>query len=381
MKKSKNRLFIILFSLVWSILIIANVLTPIRVFSVNENRYLKDFPDFSWQRFVNGDYMSEMDLFIDDQFVLRDNWIGLNVLLERALLKQEINGVYFGKDNYLIERYPSSSVSNELLQENQTYLEVFVQTQSTQLGNDRVKVMLVPTASDILIDILPPLAAHTGFDQLGYIETLKTKLDENVFIDVSQTFFEHDDEQIYYRSDHHWTTFGAFLAYQQWAQASGISAMTESMFEINEVSQDFYGTLHSKVNTKLQADTIDLYYPVIPLEYRVTYNRETVSSSLYDLSKLQTKDQYASFFGGNHSLVEIETSLNTGRKMLVIKDSFANAFVPFVANHFDSTIMVDLRYYHASLEHLIKEEKITDILVLYNVMNFSSDQYLQQLNK
>ena len=84
--------------------------------------------------------------------------------------------------------------------------------------------------------------------------------------------------------------------------------MTESMFEINEVSQDFYGTLHSKVNTKLQADTIDLYYPVIPLEYRVTYNRETVSSSLYSLSKLQTKDQYASFFGGNHSLVEIETS-------------------------------------------------------------------------
>ena len=117
--------------------------------------------------------MSEYETYITDQFFLRDEWIKLKTLTEIALNKQDINGVYMGKDGYLIERHEDSEIDFEMLAKSKDYLVQFVERYSKRLGADKVKVMLVPTASEVLLDKLPPFAQ--GFDQNGMIDEVLSR--------------------------------------------------------------------------------------------------------------------------------------------------------------------------------------------------------------
>jgi hypothetical protein len=356
-----------------------NLLTPMKVFSANENRYLAKFPMFTMEDFVSGEYMKDMDEFINDQFVLRDQWIGVKVFLERALLKREINSVFFAKDEYLIENHKETDVKKDLAKKNKEVLREFMERCGALLGEDRMKVMLVPTASEILKDKLSLFAAGNGYDQFSYIDEVKEELGEKAFLDIRETLLDHREEYISYRTDHHWTSLGAYYAYVQWAKEMGMETYSEMDFQKALVTDDFYGTLHSKVNVKVKPDEIYIYKLKNPLDYKITYNMEVSGTSLYDYSKLSGKDKYSVFMGGNNALVEVETKNQTGRKLLVIKDSFAHTFVPFAVNHYDTTYMVDLRYYNGSLSDLMEEKGITDVLVLYNVMGFVKDVVVEKL--
>ena len=190
---------------------------PERTFSENENRVLATMPEFSWEKLFSGKFMSEYETYITDQFFLRDSWIQLKVFSEMALNKQDINGVYLGKDGYLVERHEDSKIDVEMLQKSMDRLVEFTSKYANQLGNEHVKVMLVPTASEILTEKLPSFAS--GFDQNGMIDTIYERLPEGTALDVREILKQHADEYIYYKTDHHWTTLGAFYAYQAWAEA------------------------------------------------------------------------------------------------------------------------------------------------------------------
>lgn len=379
MKRKNHLLFFSVLVFLWAGLVVWNLLTPVKVFSANENRYLAKLPEFTLEDFVSGKYMQDMDEFINDQFVLRDQWIGVKVALERALLKREIHSVLFAKEDYLIEHHKESDVTASLAEKNKEALKAFVQRYSELLGEDRVKVMLVPTASEILKDKLPLFAAGTGYDQFSYLNQMKEELGEKVFLDVRETLLSHQKEDLYYRTDHHWTSLGAYYAYVQWAKAMGLVPYEESEFQKVLATDAFYGTLHSKVNSPVKPDDIYLYELKNPVDYKITYNMETSGTSLYDESKLEGKDKYSVFMGGNNALVEVETKKETGRNLLVVKDSFAHSFVPFAVNHYDTTYMVDLRYYNGNLSDLMEENGITDVLVLYNVMGFVKDIDVEKL--
>lgn len=377
MKTTNNKIFFIIFSIVWIAIILLNLATPYKAFSENENRYLAKFPAFSFKSFVDGDYMRGIEEYNNDQFIYRDQWISVKTILERALLKQESNSVYFAKDDYLIEKHKDSDISKQLSDKNIGYLEEFMQTYGLKLGDKRVKAMFVPTASEVLSSKLPLFA--TGFNQKLFVENFKAKIPDEHIIDVSDVLMEHQDEYIYYRTDHHWTALGAYYAYEQWALSLDLVPLTKDQFEITLASDQFYGTLHSKVNTIVNPDNIYLYHTKEEMNYELTYNLENKSNSLYDLSRLNGKDKYSVYMGGNNASVEIQTKLDNGKRLLVIKDSFANSFVPFAVNHYEKTIMIDLRYYNTSLESFINENKITDILVLYNVVGFAKDTNLLKL--
>ena len=379
MKRKSHLLFFSVLVFLWAGLVLWNLLTPVKVFSANENRYLAKLPEFTLEDFVSGDYMKNMNDFIDDQFVLRDQWIGVKVSLERALLKSEIHSVFFAKDDYLIEHHKESDVNKDLAEKNKATLKAFVERYSVLLSEDRMKVMLVPTASEIIKDKLPLFAAGIGYNQFAYLDEMKEELGEKVFLDIRETLRSHQEEYIYYRTDHHWTSLGAYYAYVQWALEMGMVPYAETEFQKIMATDAFLGTLHSRVNTKVKPDEIYLYNMKNPMDYRITYNMETTGTSLYDESKLKGKDKYSVFMGGNNSLVEVETKNHTGRKLLVIKDSFAHSFVPFAANHYDTTYMVDLRYYNGKLSDLMEEKGITDVLVLYNVMGFVKDVDVEKL--
>lgn len=372
MKLTFNKIFFYLFVLLWSGLIICNLVTPEKGYSENENRFLAGLPNFSNEALLNGEYMNGIDEYINDQFVFRDHWISFKTMAERAMLKPDINSVYFAKDDYLIQKYDKSDISQEQAEKNKERLAEFVQKYVEKLGKDRVNVMLVPTASEILKDKLPPFA--TGYDQGAYMDEVIEALPEGTFIDVRNTLNQHKDEYIYYRTDHHWTALGAFYAYEQWAKDAGFTPLSQDQFDITLASDQFYGTLHSKVNVNVKPDEIYLYQIKKDMNYQLLYNLTDEKDTLFDLSKLEGKDKYSVYMGGNNALVDIKTNNKNGRRLLIMKDSYAHSFAPLAINHYEETFMIDFRYFNAGVEEFVEENQITDVLILYNTMGFVEDR-------
>ena len=147
------------------------------------------------------------------------------------------------------------------------------------------------------------------------------------------------------------------------------------------LTDEFYGTIEAKVNTKVQADTLTAWKPLKPVPYTVILNRDetNVKESLYDLSYLDTRDKYAVYFGGNQPLIEIDTEAESNRRLLVIKDSYAHCFVPFAVQDFAAVTMIDLRYFNESLSEYMHANEFTDVLVLYNASGFAEDTSIGKL--
>lgn len=389
MKKSIIRgipgFFLILIVIV---IAVSDMLSPVRIFSENENRLLAQKPEFSAESLFDGSYTADYETYLTDQFVMRDDWITLKTYAERAALKKDINGVYFGSGGYLLEKKDSSEVDTELLKKNMDRLETFI---TDNAGNDSllsVYAMLVPTSADILSDRLPAFA--TGYDQEELINTVADRVGEN-FINVRDVLKEHSSEYIYYRTDHHWTSLGAYYAYAQWAKACGFEPNPLGYFTRESVSLDFLGTYASKLNLSTVPDKIDLYSS--KTNYSVLYNLGSdmtgrplaAQNTLYNRDALNTKDKYTVFLRGNNAIVDItnsdKQSEGNGRRLLLVKDSYAHSFAPFAAEHFERTVMVDLRYTNIPLSDIISDYGITDILFLYNTTNFSEEKTLLNLTK
>lgn len=351
---------------------IGSILWPKRSYSPNENRFLQQMPSFTITTVLNGEFESKYETYITDQFLLRDQWIAFKTNVERLLQKKDINGVYFAKDDYLIERHEATEINKEQEQKNVERLAIFVENAVKLLGDDHVRVMLVPTASEILTDKLPAFAS--GYDQLAVIEQVKDLISSEYVVDVTETLKNHKDEYIYYKTDHHWTSLGAYYAYVEWAKSMGIEPLSQEEYTITKGSDKFYGTIASKVNVSVKPDDIYLYEKADHPSYEVEYNETETTDTLFHYESLETKDKYSVFLNGNNALVKITTENKNGRKLLVIKDSFSHCFVPLLVDHFEEVYMVDFRYYKMGASTIIAKEGITDTLVLYNVINFVEDK-------
>ena len=384
----KNKLTIAIFLVLVFGLTAASLLKKPEEFSENENRYLAQMPAFSLDSLFsdNSDekFTSLYETYITDQFVFRDGWIRLKTYAERATLKQDIKNVFFCKDDYLIENYPASDFTSETASSHVSTLKQFVETYQAQLGEDAVKVMIVPTASQILSDKLPPFASP--YPQDTYLNSIREAVGENAYLDAEAVLESHKEEYIFYRTDHHWTAGGAFYAYQLWADSLGLTPWEAGDFNVTEVSDSFLGTVYSKVNFPNKADSILCYSPVEPMNYSLTTFAGQTADSLYYPEALNTKDKYTYYTGQNDPLLTVRSeaagssdTLLEGRKLLIVKDSYAHSFVPFAANHFSEIYMADLRYYNQPLSSLIEEKGITDILVLYNTENFATDTSIAKL--
>lgn len=356
---------------------VASLAAPDVSFSDNENRFLAKRPEFSSEALFSGAFTKDYETYLTDQFIWRNYWIGVKTISERLLLKQDINGVYFAKDGYYIEKIDSTDVDSEQLSKNESRLVEFLDYNRELLGEDHVFALLAPTAFVALSDKLPPFA--TSFDQDRLLDRLSKKTG-NSWVETRNVLKSHSSDYIYYKTDHHWTTLGAYYAYYEWAKKSGLTPWELEEFNVKRVSQDFYGTIYSKINLPVKPD--DIYIFDSNKSYTVTYNYNydmngkpiTPEQTLYDLERLRTKDKYTVFLKGNNSLVEIETDVDNDRRLLIIKDSFAHCFAPFAVNHFEKTYMIDFRYFNMPVSQFIKENNITDILVLYNAVSFAKDK-------
>ena len=245
--------------------------------------------------------------------------------------------------------------------------------------------MMVPSASQVLTDKLPAFAAP--YDQENVLRRIREKLVETgaeteMMVPVLEQLKEHSQESIYYRTDHHWTAQGAYYGYEIWAESMGIEPWKREMFTEETVSEDFLGTVYSKVNVPSRPDSIQLFLPGVEVKYQVSYDGlPKVYDSLYNLKALEGKDKYAVYLDGNHGLTVInrESAEPAGRCLLIVKDSFAHSFVPFAANHFDTVYMVDLRYFNMGIDGFMEENGVTDLLVLYQIPGFSTETTVSKL--
>lgn len=355
----------------------ADLIHPDQLFSPFENRLLTGKPKFTWQRLFSGEYTSEYENYVTDQFVGRNGWITIKTLTDVALGKQEVGGVYIGTDGSLIEKHAPEQYDAALEEQKISLLKGLAEWQDQREG--RFSVMLVPTADTILEDRLP--AHAVCYDQEDFLTQVADKLGDNSVINVGEVLRQHKNEYIYYRTDHHWTTLGAYYGYLAWAEHMQVTPVS---YEKKVVSANFYGTLYSKTHLPAEPDRIESYEPLWLRrgeKIAVRYDQgETTEDSLYAPSFLQVRNQYGYFLNDNHALIEIRRIRENTEKeakektLFVIRDSYASCFLPFLTEHYDTILVLDLRYYNSRLFPLLEsfeeQEDGMDILVLYNVIHF-----------
>ena len=374
-KRFYHNLGIILTAVLLCVLVI-NLALPKKSFSEKENRVLASFPSFSMSGFTGGRLETQIEDYANDHFMLRDLWVSFRSNFNRLLGKSEQNGVYLGKDGYLLESFamPDDSFTAGV----SDALSAFAMGHSSL----NMYMLLAPTSVNILKDHLPAFAPEA--DQDHYIDTIRTNVTNAGmrFVDVRDTFRSRPDEQLYYRTDHHWTTLGAYYAYNLLAQEMQFDASLVT-YEKLPASTRFQGTLAAKSGFRQNLyDELDVFLPAdaTSYEYVVTYvdDRKKVAS-FYASEKLATRDKYAMFFDGNHAQVRIYTPEADDRTLLVIKDSYANSLVPFLSPNYRNIIMIDPRYYYGALDDLIAADEVDDVLFLYNAKTFFSDNSLELL--
>ncbi len=355
-------------------ILVVNFLTPSNVFSESENRMLQQLPNFSLQTLRSGKFTSEFETYLSDQFMERDFWIGLKSDADRGMGKKESNGVYIGKDGYLIQKFSPPEKRN--LEDKVKAIQAF----DKATPGLRKYMMLVPTAAAVLEDKLPPYAS--GGNERGYWEKIRdSHLGDIRCIDVSPALVANKEQPIYYKTDHHWTTKGAFLAYRELSSPMSFTPGNEEDFNIRQVTSQFYGSLYSKSGFRhIQPDSIELYYSKSPRAVSVDYVDEQQSAdSMYAMENLEKKDKYTVFFNGNHGLIRITTDNTEGRRLLIVKDSYANSLIPFLTSHFSEIDVIDLRYYEGDILKLTEDRQIHDMLILYNTSTFFEDPSIKSL--
>lgn len=349
-------------------------------FSENENRYLAELPEISWERVVSGEFQRELETYLNDQICFRDSWITIKTGIQKACGDTDIGGAYVGKDGYDFEKITPEDVDRKLFSRNISEVKNYFDYCSGQgMEPSRLSFLLVPTSGLVLPEKLPPYARM--FDQTSCIEQVQQGMGDYSFIDVRDAFAASKDRQLYYRTDHHWTSHGAFVAYEQWCKAAGYDCGGADAYDVTTVTEEFRGSLYSKILDHDSAwDSICVYKKKDSAAFRITKDG-VPAVGFYDEAKLGEKDKYGYFFGGNYGEVIIENEDGGEGNLLVVKDSFANSFVPFLAENYRNVYMVDLRYYKGNMKTYLQEKEITDVLVLYNISNFISDKNIFLLNR
>ncbi len=364
MKRKIDFISLIASILVVVVLLCAFLIIPKREFSSNENRTLKSKPNFTISNLMSGRYTADLGEYISDHFPVRDAFVLTKAYSELLLGKNENNDIIFGKNNTLIAK----TQLGDRVKENLDIVKDF----ETAIDIP-VHIGILPSTMDVYSKKLPKSYSTKHNDKIWQqLFEESQKLDLNM-VDLYSPLSEHS---YYYRTDHHYTSYGAYRAYTILADKLGYEPKPDSFFEKEIVSKNFCGTsMRTSGFYLVPKDEITLFRYDADTNYNVIADGKQIE--LYDFSKLDTTDQYAVFLGGNHARVDISNG-ESKPKLLVIRDSFADSLAPFLAIHYDLTY-IDLRYYNESVQQLVKDEKFDSVLVFQNITEFSSSKNLSYL--
>lgn len=354
-----------------------NILLPDKKFSAEENRLLQTMPKLSISSIFSGRFETKAESYAADQFMLRNMFIKIKSSFDTSLGSTESNNVFMCKDNYLMENI--SKADAKKMENNYNSLAKLKQL----YPNINMDFMLVPNAANIMFDKLPLFAVTE--DQNKQMDDFFKKIQSIGInpVDVRDTFKNNKEKiELYYHTDHHWTTDGAYLAYQDFAKKNKLNSNIK--YDALAVKNDFRGTLASKSGfTNGLNDMIKIYLPKEGQNYKnsVIFYSDTKekTTEFYKLNNLKKKDTYTVFGGSNHPIYSIKTPVSSQRKLLLIKDSYANSFIPFLSQDYREIIVIDPRYFYDDISEIIKANGITDVLFLYNANTFFNDNSLDMM--
>ncbi|MBS5883733.1 DHHW family protein [Clostridium sp.] len=340
-------------------------------FSNFENRSLAQRPVFYFDDFLKGRFSKDYERYINDQFVFRDTWIDLKSRSEYLLGKIENNNIIYGKDNFLFEKY--EKVDEENLAKNIDSVLGFIK----KIPNNNVNFMIIPSSYTIYKDYLP--YGINLVDQEFYINNIYNYLNNynNIkTISLIDMFKENKDKYIYYKTDHHWTSFGSYLAYSEFVKNNNLSLVDINNLNKHEVN-NFYGTYFSKSkNFNAESDLIT-YYDVPNLSVSID---GVPVDNINDNSKWSSSDKYSAFLRGNNGLTIIQNNdISNNNKILVLKDSFGNSFIQYLVNNYKEVYVVDLRGFIGSFNEFFKSNNFDDVLIMYNFINLADDVNISKI--
>lgn len=339
-------------------------------FSPKEKRYLQGFPEISVQSLTDGTFETDFENYINDHMVLRDVFMGVNSYSNIAVLNNGSDGVYKCSDGYLI---------NEPATDSRLDLNLSVTADFKEKTGIDTTVMIVPSTGYIMEDKLP--LVHKNYNDDRYYNRIESFCQKNGlgFVDLRDTFNSHKNStQIYYKTDHHWTTVGAYLAYQSLCEKWGIEVKEKNGY-IVEKTPDFYGTTYNTSGFWLnESDTIEVWKNRDNHSTcEITANGKTTAyKSMFFPKQLEGADKYTVFLNGNNPVTTVKNPDNKGKeKLLVIKDSFSHCLAPFLSEKFSQITLVDMRYYKKSVsEEIVKKDKFDKVLICMSMDNFLEDK-------
>ena len=378
LKELKQYPLLVLFFLFIFCFMIADGLWPKRAESELERRPLAQFPDFSFSSLVKNEWTAKYGEYTKDQVIVRDSWLKAQSLCESLLFrKEEIGGAMIGKNDALFTKmFALTPTEEKLLQKNTTLVQQFIEKFPGQ-----VTFLLAPSSSVINAEELP--ANTPMLDENARLDTIFSTVGEANSLDLREPFTAaKDDVQLYYDTDHHWTSYGAYLAYQQFCQMRGLTPMEVSESDYTTVP-GFYGTTYSKaLYWKSKPDTIayrDLPNAMTVWNVSPTFElTENFTATMYDKSKLETGDKYAMFLYGNNGYSTIEG--DGEGSILVVKDSYANSFIPYLTANYARIGVIDPRGFGLSVADFAQQEGYDEVLLLFNFQSFKESTFLSCLN-
>ena len=358
---SKNKYFFIIFISFWTVLIILNFIIPSNEFSQSENRMLSKMPKFKINELANGKYVTKLNDYINDNFIFRDLWLKVKASEEIFLGKTENNNVYIGKDGYLFEKIEYTNKSEEKINELINRINYFYENTTIP-----TYFLLVPNSIYINQEKLPKFAKT--IDQEKLINDIYSKIPNIKVVNVVNTLKQNKDKYIFFKTDHHITSEGAYLIYLEFCKIANIIPVTEYIKE--EVTDEFLGSFDSKAQIfNQEKDKIEVYKNENNSEGITAYYDKETTKSIFNEKFLEGKDKYSYFLNGNNAKVVIKTKQKNGKKLLIVKDSYAHIMAQFLCQNYEELHFIDPRYYNGSIEEYAKQNKITETVFLYNVSN------------
>lgn len=369
MTKRMDRIITGLFGLFIGGFFVMNLLAPDRDFSEKENRSLQTLPRFSLSSLFDGSFASRFESYCSDQFVGRDGWIEMKASAELTQGKQQNNGVFLCEGDRLIEPYTAPAA--ERIARAVTAFDSLKET------GVPISLALIPTAAQLYASALPDGAPND--DQRAVIESAYAQTTLTT-VDLLSVLSQHADEEIFYRTDHHWTSLGAFYAANALRSAWGIPEISAGTLVPETISEDFCGTLYSSSGFFwVQPDCMETLIEAPEGAHVVRYETNGTEQTLpiYNYDKLTIKDKYTFFLGGNIPHAVVKTGTENAPSLLILRDSYTDSLVPFLLDAFSEIHLIDLRYYTGSVREYITGEGIDRVLLLYGTENFCTDDSMR----
>lgn len=354
-----------------AVMFLCYLVLPKEVFSQKEKRYLAEKPAISWETLVSGDFGEQIEDYLSDHIPGRNFFVGVNAGFDLITGRQITTDVRLLKGNRLVEAPVAWNPA--ILEKNVNAINHFAEL----LGRE-VDLMIIPSAGwasqGAYVRGLD-LFSREVYADAAYIADIYAMADGSIKTFDAVSVME-GREDYYYRTDHHWNSRGAWEMYRSYAESQGRDYLADDLFRIEPVP-GFHGSTYTRSGLwTVDSEELELWHSGTSLSVQNGESAE-IHEGVFYRQRLEEADKYTVYLDGNHSVVRIENPDRKGEgKILVIRDSYANCLGCFLAESYETVVLVDLRYYKKPVSELCAQEDFADILICYSIGNFMTDTNL-----